>query len=43
MPETPTTYNYYPALSGLIPLDLLPIDFQRFLFLIGKEELQEQI
>jgi len=23
MPETPTTYNYYPALSGLITLDAL--------------------
>lgn|SRR5690554_6239118 len=29
MPETPTTYNYYPALSRLITLDDLPeiLDF----------------
>lgn len=29
MPETPTTYNYYPALSGLITLEDLPeiLDF----------------
>ena len=29
MPETPTTYNYYPALSGLIALEDLPeiLDF----------------
>ena len=24
MPETPTTYNYYPALSGLMTADDLP-------------------
>ncbi len=36
MPETPTTYNYYPALSGLITLQDLPeiLDFM-------KEGLQE--
>ena len=24
MPETPTTYNYYPALSGLMTVEDLP-------------------